>query len=495
MKKFQVLLCFSVILLPYFVFGQKNDWQEEGLKSRVIQITTNTYWAQEKFGEIVKGEHQHTSTTWFNEKGYMRRSQNHEIPKYSYQKEKDTTVCRDYIYNKYGQLEQIVVSSIIQKESYGIFIPQKVTNKIIENSYDASNRILETNEYDKNRNLLGKTKHHYTGNKHEIIKYNENGDEVNKITEINENRKRTTISSTGSSWEEYYDANDKLIKTVTGLSGGNGVMSITSYNKYNRQGDPISTSSDLKMFIRETGGEQHTADTSYEYEYDKMNNWIIRREYNYGKIKNIKERKIIYAVSDEDFRRVEKEEKAEEEALSEKIIRAKHRADSIRYREDSIRRIEIHRQDSIDNIKKLAAERDKIIQTNKEYMDHLVNKHFQASSILTIKTNLEKVNKITINEDGTILFTIKGAAKNDTPALFTYFYSWSARSNLQANAYISQDGKYAVIFCILDTGETISLFNKAAILYVNGKIYEIPGKIRKTFIKQMQAQKSKLLPY
>jgi len=481
--------------ITVFRIRSKNDWQEEGLKSRVIQITTKTYWAYEKFGEVVKGELQQTSTRWFNEKGYMRRSQNHEFPKSSYQNEKDRIVCRDYIYNKYGQLERIVESSIVQKESYDIFIPQKVTKKIIENSYDASNNILETNEYDKNHNLLSKTKHHYTGNKHEIIEYNKNGDEVNKITEIKENRKRTTISSAGYSLEEYYDANNKLIKQVTGFLGGNGLAAVTSYHKYNRQGDLISTSSDVQMFIRETGEEQHAAGTSYEYEYDKTSNWIVRREYDHGKIKNIKERKIIYAASNEDFQRVEKEEKAEEEALSEKIIQAKHRADSIRYREDSIRTIERHRKDSIDNIKKIAAERNKIIQTNKEYMESLVKKHFQASSILTIKTILEKVKKITINEDETILFTIKGSAKNDTPALFTHFYSWSATSDLKATAYISKDRKYAVICCILNTGETISLFNKAAILYVNGKIYEMPNKIRRTFMNQMQSQKNKLLPY
>ena len=130
-------------------------------------------------------------------------------------------------------------------------------------------------------------------------------------------------------------------------------------------------------------------------------------------------------------------------------------------------------------------------------MDNLVRKHFQVSSVLTIKTILPKVKKITIDKDGMFFFEIKGEPKNNTPVFFSHYHSWTSIHGLNAEAYISHDAKYVAICCTLDTGEPFAMFNKAAILYINGKIYEMPGKVRKALISKIQNanQQNKLLPY
>ena len=499
MKKLHILFCFSIVLLPNFLFGQKNDWQNQNLKGRIIQITTDTYSARDKFGEPVKEQLKETKTIWFTENGYLRRRQTYETPKQY--NEKEVTKCQDYIYDKNKNVCCIVESEINQKELSEILFSQKDTIEIIEKIYDASNRIIESNTYDKDHNLLHKTKSKYTGNTCKSITYDKNGYATEETTKITENRKETVKSNKGYFFEWQYDANGRMIKSIFGLGGGNGIAATETHYQYNQYGDMISSSFNLDMYIDETGPEQHGSGTSYKYEYDKWKNWIVCREYKNGKIQSIEERKIVYATSTEDFRQAEAKEAKKDRMLVEAPIRAKHQADSIRHREDSIRRIEKYRADSIrhrqDSIRKVEAEIKQNIERSKEYMDNLVRKHFQVSSVLTIKTILPKVKKITIDKDGMFFFEIKGEPKNNTPVFFSHYHSWTSIHGLNAEAYISHDAKYVAICCTLDTGEPFAMFNKAAILYINGKIYEMPGKVRKALISKIQNanQQNKLLPY
>lgn len=515
MKKLHILFCFSIILLPNFLFGQKNDWQESNLKGRIIQLTTDTYSARDKFGEPVKEHHEETKMVWFTENGYIRRTQSHKIPQQYY--EKEMTKCQDYIYDKNKNLCCIVESEINQKELSGILFKQKDTIKIIENIFDASNRLIESNTYNKEHNLLDKTKHRYIGNTQKSITYDKNGYATKETTVITEDRKQT-VKSGGVSISEEYDTNGRMIKSIFYLSVGNGSAAEIHYIKYNQYGDVISNSVNVEDLTK-TGVKLHeyANGISYKYEYDKLKNWIVRREYKNGKIRSIQERKIIYATSTEDFRQAEAKEAKKDRILAKAPIRAKHQVDSIRHHEDSIRRVEkyradsiLHRADSIrkiekhradsirhrqDSIRKVEAKIKQNIERSKEYMDNLVRKHFQVSSVLTVKTILQKVKKITIDEDGTVFFEIKGEPKNNTPVFFSHYHSWTSMHGLKAEAYISHDAKYVAICCTLDTGEPFSMFNKAAILYINGKIYEMPGKVRKAFINQMQTKKNKLLLY
>ena len=478
------------VLLTQPVFGQKNkknDWYEENLKGKVVQITSKTYNANLKFGEIAKGDCKAESKVWFNENGFIIRRQDTDA---------EGTTLRIYDYDAQGDLCRAMTIKLTSSTTDGITVQKRDTTAITtyEYIYDANGRLKEQNDYDADGNLTQKIKHSYLQGTQTVTTYDGNGELKTHVTVTDGGRKRVTPSTNGEQIEAIYDDRGRLITISVPFSNIQGQrLDQKQHYKYNNQGDLASIAA-----AENVNGAQGNSLVEYEYEYDKQGNWIVRKGYSQSTYRGsitvdnplkvtLDERVIIYANSDQDFQAAIKQEEQEERKNEERIALLQHRA-------DSIARVQEHRADSIarvqDSIRRIEYENRRKQQELRECINSLkkvAERVFQISgsssaSILTLNKTYNKVKEVSVVGDS-VLFALK--SNHIGPLTFIQQYSWTPQSYLDAIAYISTDRKHAVIHCTLKDGV---LFNKAAILVCteSGMIYEIPGKLRKLFLEHMQ---------
>lgn len=330
------------VLLTQPVFGQKNkknDWYKENLKGKVVQITSKTYNANLKFGEIAKGDCEGESKVWFNENGFIIRRQNTNA--------KDTTL-RIYDYDVQGDLCRAMTIKLTSSTTDGITVQKRDTTAITtyEYIYDANGRLKEQNDYDADRNLTKKIKHSYLQGTQTVTTYDGNGELKTHVIITDGGRKRVTPSTNGEQAEVICDDRDRPITVSVPFSNIQGQRrDYALYYKYNNHNDlaSISVTNNLDRAKIE-------ADSYYEYEYDKQGNWIVCKEYTQATYRGgitterplqitLEERAIIYANSDPDFQAAIKQEEQEERKNEERIALLQRRADSIQLVQDSIQKV------------------------------------------------------------------------------------------------------------------------------------------------------------
>ena len=326
------------VLLTQPVFGQKNkknDWYEENLKGKVVQITSKTYYANLKFGEIAKGDCKAESKRWFNENGFIIRRQDTDA--------KDT-ILTIYDYDAQGDLRRVMTIKLTSSD--GITVQKRDTIATSEYIYDADGRLKEKNDYDVDGNLTVKVKHSYLQGTQTITIYDGNGELKSHVTVTDGGRKRIS-SINGGKVESTFDDRGRLITLFTSFSNTQYQRwGKKLYYKYNSQGD-LALITTCAEYADGARGNQLT---EYKYEYDKQGNWIVREEYEQSAYRGstiiedpleitIDERVIVYANSDHDFQATIKQEEQEERKNEERIALLQRRADSIQLVQDSIQKV------------------------------------------------------------------------------------------------------------------------------------------------------------
>mgnify|MGYP000960301022 CR=1 FL=1 len=331
------------VLLTQPVFGQKNkknDWYEENLKGKVVQITLKTYYANLKFGEIAKGDCKEESKVWFNENGFIIRQQDTDA---------EGTTLRIYDYDVQGDLCRAMTIKLTSSTTDGITVQKRDTTAITtyEYIYDANGRLKEQNDYDADGNLTKKSKHSYLQGTHTVTSYDGNGELTSHVIITDGGRKRVTPSIKGAKLESTFDDRGRLITLFTSFSNTQYQRwGKKLYYKYNSQGDLAS----ITTCAEYADGAQGNQLTEYKYEYDKQGNWIVREEYEQSAYRGstiiedpleitIDERVIVYANSDQDFQATIKQEEQEERKNEERIALLQRRADSIQLVQDSIQKV------------------------------------------------------------------------------------------------------------------------------------------------------------
>lgn len=330
------------VLLTQPVFGQKkqkNDWYEENLNGKVVQITSKTYNANLKFGEIAKGNCEGESKVWFNENGFIIRRQNTNA--------KDTTLAI-YDYDAQGDLCRAMTIKLTSSTTDGITVQKRDTTAITtyEYIYDANGRLKEQNDYDADGNLTKKIKHSYLQGTQTVTTYDGNGELKTHVIITDGGRKRATSSTNGEQAEAIYDDRGRLITISVPFSNIQGQRrDYALYYKYNNHNDLASISATNNLDRAKIDAYSY-----YEYEYDKQGNWIVCKEYTQATYRGgitterplqitLKERAIIYANSDHDFQATIKQEEQEERKNEERIALLQRRADSIQLVQDSIQKV------------------------------------------------------------------------------------------------------------------------------------------------------------
>jgi len=269
----KTLLFFSVIGLILFssYSSQKDDtdWAELNLSGKVKSITSTSYEAEEKFGEIVISEIRTESES--------RTPAAEPIEKITFNKKGNIIEI-----NRYGS-----DGSLASKSTY---------------KYDDEGNRIELNRYDSDGNLSWKEtyKNDNEGNRIEMNTYGSDGslswkrtykydDEGNKIEiSIYEHRFGRDGNFFGKSTYKYDDEGNRI---EINRYGSDGSLASKITYKYDDEGNRIEENKYIQFY--DPDGSL-TSKHTYKYEYDKKGNWISRIEFEDDVPEYITEREIEY---------------------------------------------------------------------------------------------------------------------------------------------------------------------------------------------------------
>ncbi len=289
------LKIYSIITITSLLFFScnkskeiKNDLQNQNLYGNVKSITEKTFFAVEKFGEIVKGdkywydfvsiseydEWVFNSYVEFNNKGYIIKSfsiikeendyndKNQLITKQYLSKDLKTASTETYKYDNKGYLI----------ESNNNFSKDKT--KYLN---DKDGNCIELNQYDSIGNLFNKVKTN--------ISYNKEGDRIEERKSYNDDGSfsshlKTIFDKNGNEIEScYYDESGKIYQKIN--------------SKYNSKNLLIEYTE--KQEYQKNVNEGWTKLIEHKYtKFDSNKNWTEKIEYKNGKPVEIIERKIVY---------------------------------------------------------------------------------------------------------------------------------------------------------------------------------------------------------
>jgi hypothetical protein len=309
-----ILLC---CLYSHAQFPKKTDLQYLGYRGDVKSITTNSYKADEKFGEVVITDLTDTKSEYLNKQGYLSEYElkfvDDKIP-----------VTEKYKY-KNGLLVETKYNS-----SHYYLLTEKIYNKL--------GQLQEENDYDEKGDLYTKTKYQWSSlfNMSSYSFYDSDGKlkyAVNYDYDYNLKEKNDYLYNEIKSWtgldldaniirENKVDAKDNLTQWRYIDSHGNTLVSavliptaqpryLDSYkytvNEYSENGllkeyyhiekeksaersivklSPVYDAyGNLLEVQRQINGKKALKNMNeYSYTYDKNNNWIQRTEtdHTYG---------------------------------------------------------------------------------------------------------------------------------------------------------------------------------------------------------------------
>ncbi len=277
------LKIYSIITITSLLFFScnkskeiKNDLQNQNLYGNVKSITEKTFFAVEKFGEIVKGdkywydfvsiseydEWVFNSYVEFNNKGYIIKAFSIIKEENDYN-DKNQLITKKYLSNDF----KTATTETYKYDNKGYLIESNNNFSKDKTKYinDKDGNCIELNQYDSIGNLFNKVKTNFSYNKegYRIVErksYYADGSFSSHL--------KTIFDKNGNEIESYYyDESGKIYQKIN--------------SKYN--------SKNLLIEYRER--------QEYRYKYTKFDsnkNWTEKIEYENGKPVKIIERKIVY---------------------------------------------------------------------------------------------------------------------------------------------------------------------------------------------------------
>lgn len=271
---------FALVALSSCSYKEPNSLEGMGFKGKVKSVCTNTYNARMKFGEITK---QDLIEDYIYVVKYVPAK---EILKFS----KDGYLTSVASYNNDGELNYRSVMEWENGRQTNYRHYSDESNKPSDNhrfvdEYKDSQII--TNIYDKDGLLDGRIvkKLDKKGRPVELTNYDKDGDMVyREVREFNNKNKITHV-------KQYYGETDKPIDIECSYKGKIQTSirikqpGATDYTEelFNKYGHMVSYKSSEK-----------SPEYTFEYIYDKNDNWTTCYIYEDGKIKYVQERDIVY---------------------------------------------------------------------------------------------------------------------------------------------------------------------------------------------------------
>jgi len=275
-----------------------NDLSKEYLSGKIKSITSITYDAKEKFGELEKISKSQEELIEYNDKGFKSK-----VTSYDSKGNIDYTAI--FLYDQHNNIIEHSFPSLstykYDKQNLCIQKDELTDDRKLKfrslNKYNSDSKLQEQNTYDKNGVLHSKSIYKYDakGNEVEESVYKSNGDLWWKIAKtydnlgnmIAEEDIQDMFGEKGSKMLYDYDKQKKVVKTT--YINPDGTTRYVRDTKYDFNKNIISENSVSDDFMN-----QFT--TEYSYSFDSHNNWINRKEKSIGPMerKTIVERKIQY---------------------------------------------------------------------------------------------------------------------------------------------------------------------------------------------------------
>jgi hypothetical protein len=284
MKHTLTLLVLFVALIAQSCSNEKieNDWTRDNLQGKVLSYSEFSYEAENRFGNIEKGERYRP---WSNEYDHQIKydEKGNKIEKNSYNSDGSLSSRYTYKYDEKGNK--------IEKNSYNSdgSLSSKDTHK-----YDEKGNKIEDNTYNFGGSLRFKGTHKYDekGNKIEDNYYNSDGSLRSRYTykydEKGNKIEGNEYYSDGSLRSRYtYKYDEKGNKIEENEYNSDGSLARKWTYKYDEKGNKIEENE------YNSDGSLNSKNT-YKYEYDKQCNWIRRIEFTNGIPEYILERQYEY---------------------------------------------------------------------------------------------------------------------------------------------------------------------------------------------------------
>lgn len=277
-----------------------NDLSKEFLFGKIKSITSVTYDAREKFGELEKISKTKEEIVEYNVNGFKTKIT-------SYDSKGIIDYTEIFLYDQNNNITEHSFPSSLSTYKYDQQNRCIEQNELTEdrklkfrslNKYNSTGQLQEKNTYDKNGDLSSKSIYKYDTKWNEIEEsvYKGNGELWWKIAKqydnlgnmISEEDIQDMFGEKGNKMLYDYNKLKQVIKTTyINPDGTTRYIRETKYDNFNNITNENSASDDFM--------NQFT--TEYNYRYDQNNNWTSRKEKSLGPMerRNIVERKIVYS--------------------------------------------------------------------------------------------------------------------------------------------------------------------------------------------------------
>lgn len=306
----QFIYAIAILCTMFFVSSCKNEISSDnkkfGLNRTVKSVQVKTYVAENKFGEIFKGELSHkenylaffdakgnlTSITEFDEDGDM-------VSKTIYEYDDNNHITKQTNYNRYGNVTSF--SEMLYQGEYIIKYKSVVGDNIFLSEYQRNGSEIQEYTFTKNEVLVSKRKYKYlesSKTRHLYVEYDETGKEIQTV-QSDFDKKGNILKETISRGKEVESTSYSYNKAgyMTGMSTSSGKSGEVRYNEKNlpiyANGAFLNHNTDVFLH---PNLDYLTPIYYFEYEYDNKGNWIKQIVYE-GEMKEpytISERVINY---------------------------------------------------------------------------------------------------------------------------------------------------------------------------------------------------------
>jgi hypothetical protein len=300
-----VILLFAIFFYSCKNSPKENDWVKYNLKGNVESLSEFTYEAISKFGEIEKGKKVQDNVDYDGDKQFRFNKRGNLIENSEYQSDQNFTY--KYFYDNQDRLIEFI--SFIDNMKYVItkYFYQK--GNLIEKSNYASNGILHSRIkykldengcpviefeymsdgilykykrylYDNNKKLIEEISYNSSGileAKYNIV-YDKDGFMIEENTYIPDNLLLTTTN------KKYFNKGKTIETKMFTPANKNPIRIIEQYNEKGNLNKKLKYGPDGIL----------SNNISYQYEYDKVGNWIKRITFVNTLPSHVKEREIIY---------------------------------------------------------------------------------------------------------------------------------------------------------------------------------------------------------
>ncbi|HTO15238.1 MAG TPA: hypothetical protein VLZ83_05690 [Edaphocola sp.] len=268
--KSKILFLLIIVIFESCSFQNKNDYENFKLNGKVNSVRETTYQAEEKFGEISKGEIGRKSYDILSKDGLIIFNQDGKLKTITIY---ETHSDKDEIFQKLVYKYTEKICSEVDTYSSDGELEEKITTeikngKIIkEISYDSEGKLKSTLEYKYGRNNNKKQAIRYDSNSVIVSKSNYEYSNRDKVKQTETFAKNGKLKSKGT-----YDKNGNLIEYV--WFKDNGKVEMKSLTKYDENNFEIENT------LFDDNHEIYSI-TKYEYsDFDENGNWLKRVQFD-----------------------------------------------------------------------------------------------------------------------------------------------------------------------------------------------------------------------